>query len=113
MQRRNVALVILALLLCESANAVQQWDIFELSLRGAADDQSFTAVNLTAQFTSGETSMDVHGFYDGDGVYRIRFMPPSVGKWMYETHSDRAVLDHQRGEFVCDAPTALNHGPVR
>jgi hypothetical protein len=55
----------------------------------------------------------VPGFYDGDGVYRIRFSPPAVGKWTYSTHSTHAALDGKAGSFTVVTTTdPMNHGPV-
>jgi hypothetical protein len=54
----------------------------------------------------------VHGFYDGDGVYRIRFMPSAVGRWNFITQSNCAALSGISGSFDCLAPSLGNHGPV-
>ena len=40
------------------------------------------------------------GFYCGDGRYKVRFMPKSVGEWQYILESDISELDGQSGEFV-------------
>ena len=53
------------------------------------------------------------GFYDGDGVYRVRFMPDAEGEWTYRTRSNVAALDGLTGAFRCGPPSAGNHGPVR
>ena len=42
--------------------------------------------------TNGTASIEVPGFYDGEGVYRIRFMPPTQGPWRYETRSNKSEL---------------------
>jgi hypothetical protein len=93
--------------------AVEQWGIFEASFAGPTDGNPFVDVQLSAHFTSPAGSADVQGFYDGDGVYRIRFMPPSQGEWRFETQSNRPQLSGKTGEFTCEKPSALNHGPVR
>lgn len=59
------------------------------------------------------TTVEVGGFYDGAGTYRVRFAPPFVGRWVYTTHSNVAVLDGQTGGFDAVAASAGNHGPVR
>ena len=105
--------LLLVLLFSARARAIQQWDRFELSLPGPSDGKPFVDVSLTAHFTCGEQSIDVNGFYDGDGVYRIRLMPPTPGTWRYETHSNQPALDHKTGEFTCEKPATDNHGPVR
>lgn len=40
------------------------------------------------------------GFYCGNGQYKIRFMPKSVGEWQYVLQSDIPELNGQSGEFV-------------
>jgi hypothetical protein len=55
----------------------------------------------------------VDGFYDGDGVYRVRFMPDTPGQWSYTTHSNRQALDGRTGSFVAEPASGENHGPVR
>ncbi len=93
--------------------SVEQWNIFEVSLRGPADGNPFVDTELTARFSQGATAVEVTGFYDGDGVYRIRFMPERTGAWHYETRSNRAELNGQAGEITVTPAAAPNHGPVR
>jgi hypothetical protein len=93
--------------------AVEQWGIFELSLKGPTAGNPFTEVDLTGRFTQGDRTVNVTGFYDGDGVYRIRFMPEQRGEWRYETKSNRPELDGKSGQFDVTKPSAGNHGPVR
>jgi hypothetical protein len=57
--------------------------------------------------------VEVEGFYDGDGVYRVRFMPDELGNWSYTTSSNIGALDGKSGSFTVIAPTTGNHGPVR
>ncbi|HEY0947022.1 MAG TPA: DUF5060 domain-containing protein [Opitutaceae bacterium] len=93
--------------------AVEQWGVFELALPGPTDGNPFSDVRFTTTFSDGTRAIEVAGFYDGDGVYRVRFMPDRVGAWRYTTASDRAPLHQQRGEFTVHAPSPGNHGPVR
>jgi hypothetical protein len=107
-------LFVIALLIFTSrAAAVEQWSTYEITLPGPADGNPFVDTQLSATFSSGPVSLDAPGFYDGNGVYRIRFMPPTVGAWQYQTHSNRKQLDHQTGQFDCENSAAANHGPVR
>lgn len=91
----------------------EQWDIFELALNGDASGNPFQEVQLTAQFSYKHRVVEVDGFYDGDGVHRVRFMPDVQGEWRYRTQSNVAALDGVEGGFTCVAPSAGNHGPVR
>ncbi len=92
--------------------AVEQWGLFELALAGPADGNPFLEVRLTAVFTNGRRSVEVAGFYDGGGIYRIRFMPSEPGAWRYTTRSNRWPLADQTGAFDVTAATGKNHGPV-
>lgn len=92
---------------------VEQWGTFELTLSGPSKGNPFTEVELSARFTQAQQSLTVSGFYDGDGTYRIRFMPPTQGEWTYSTASNHAELTGKTGTFRVVAPTKSNHGPVR
>jgi hypothetical protein len=91
---------------------VEQWGLFEVALDGPRDGNPFTDVDLTARFSCGGASLDVGGFYDGDGVYRIRFMPPSQGDWQYVTRSNAQSLSDRTGGLHVAAVSGGNHGPV-
>ncbi len=94
-------------------NMVERWDIFELSLSGPKDGNPFLDVKLSARFRQDDRVVEPDGFYDGDGVYRIRFMPDQPGAWTYETESNVKELAGASGEFTCIEPSSGNHGPVR
>jgi hypothetical protein len=96
----------------ETPASVEQWDIFELSLTGPADGNPFVDVTLSAAFSFGDRTIEATGFYDGDGVYRVRFMPPAQGQWRYLTRSNRGELAGKSGQFVAAKPSPANHGPV-
>ncbi|MBZ5585088.1 MAG: DUF5060 domain-containing protein [Acidobacteriia bacterium] len=96
-----------------AADAVERWGVYEIVLKGPAGGNPFTGVRLGAQFRYRNRTVDVDGFYDGEGVYRVRFMPDETGEWTYVTSSNAAALDGQRGAFIAAAPSAGNHGPVR
>ncbi|MEU8147671.1 DUF5605 domain-containing protein [Nonomuraea sp. NPDC048901] len=89
-----------------------QWRTFELELHGPAHGNPFTEVTLRAEFRLGERSLAAHGFYDGDGVYRIRFLPDEEGDWTFQTFSNARSLDAIAGEFRCGPADSGDHGPV-
>jgi hypothetical protein len=91
----------------------EQWGVFEPELAGSAEGNPFLEVELTAQFSYKHRTIEVDGFYDGDGVYRIRFMSDTPGSWRYRTRSNRDELSGVEGTFTCTEPTPGNHGPVR
>jgi len=92
---------------------VEKWDYFEVQLSAPITGNPFLEVQFSAEFTHKHRTLIVDGFYDGGGIYKIRFMPESEGQWQFVTHSNVAALDNQRGEFYCTPPGANNHGPVR
>lgn len=92
--------------------SIERWGLFEVELRGSDAGNPFLDVELSATFTCGDTVIEPAGFYDGNGVYKIRCMPTTVGEWTYKTHSNLADLDSQTGTFTCVEPSEDNHGPV-
>lgn len=94
------------------SGTVEQWGLFEVSLRGPAAGNPFKEVTLGARFAYEHRTVEVKGFYDGGGVYRIRFMPDTVGRWTYTTVSSVPELNGKTGGFDCTPATPGNHGPV-
>lgn len=63
------------------------WGMFELELEGPREGNPFVDVTVSATFAHGGRHVTVEGFYDGNGTYRVRFMPDEIGEWRYETAS--------------------------
>lgn len=93
--------------------SIERWGLYELSATGPTDGNPFTDVHFRAEFRYEHRAIEVDGFYDGNGVYRVRFMPDMLGEWHCRTISNVAALDGQTGSFNCVEPSAGNHGPVR
>ena len=115
---RWLPLVLLAGALSLSAAAptvpqVEQWDVYEVVLKGPEEGNPFLDVRLAATFSDGHRTHEVDGFYDGEGVYRIRFMPEAPGSWRYETRSNRWDLTGRSGVFTVTPAREGNRGPVR
>ena len=91
----------------------ERWGIAEFSFCGPREGNPFLDVQFGAQFQVGHRTVDVEGFYDGEGVYRVRFMPDREGTWRYVTKSDCSALDGRTGEFACVAPSPGNHESSR
>lgn len=96
-----------------AAEETEKWGVFELELRGPGHGNPYVDVELSAEFTFGERALNISGFYDGEGVYRLRFMPDREGEWIYRTASNARSLDGIEGRFVCTSAGKSNHGPVR
>ncbi|WP_256762219.1 DUF5605 domain-containing protein [Cohnella sp. WQ 127256] len=92
---------------------VEQWGVYEIELQGPAHGNPFTDVSLGAEFYLEDRSIHVAGFYDGQGIYRIRFMPDTKGAWTFRTYSTARSLDGIEGAFHSIEPSSGNHGPLR
>lgn len=93
-------------------NTVEKWGIFEVSLKGPSAGNPFTEQSVSATFRSKNEIVTVDGFYDGDGVYKVRFMPSFTGDYVYETVGSFPEAE-SAGDFTVTEPTGNNHGPVR
>ncbi|MCK5701977.1 MAG: DUF5060 domain-containing protein, partial [Cyclobacteriaceae bacterium] len=92
---------------------VEQWDVYEVILNGPFSGNPYIDVELSAVFKNKEESVLVPGFYDGNGMYRIRFSPYVLGNWTYQTESNAPELSNKKGQLHCILPTGNNHGPVK
>ncbi len=104
------------LLVCSFSLYAQQetekWKVFELTLHGISTGNPFKEVQLSCRFIKDNDTISVSGFYDGNDVYKIRFMPQKEGKWTYLTTSNVKKLNNKKGSFVCTPALKSNHGPV-
>ncbi|WP_327581569.1 DUF5060 domain-containing protein [Nonomuraea sp. NBC_00507] len=91
--------------------SVERWCVHEIELTGPSDGNPFAEVELSARYTYRNRTVEAEGFYDGDGVYRIRFMPDREGSWEFVTRSNVPELDGYTGAF--EATPATSRGPVR
>lgn len=88
------------------------WDVFEAVLKGTSEGNPFTEQHVYGVFSSTKESVQTEGFYDGDGIYRIRFMPSYPGTYTFilkTTFDDKTYT----GTFFVKEPQKKNHGPVR
>ncbi|WP_299092248.1 DUF5605 domain-containing protein [uncultured Metabacillus sp.] len=92
---------------------VERWGRFEIELEGPDLGNPFIEVELKGIFTFGNRKIPADGFYDGNGKYRIRFMPDREGEWTFHTVSNHISLNGVTGSFMCTSPRENNHGPVQ
>jgi hypothetical protein len=75
---------------------IEVFEVLELVYNGPdlgeARDQSVFLLVVQGQ--------EFEGFYCGNGEYKVRFMPKSIGTWSYVTKSDIAELNGQTGSFT-------------
>jgi hypothetical protein len=92
---------------------VPRWGVVELVVDGPSHGNPFVDVELSATFRHGDLTLQAGGFYDGDGVYKIRLLAEHEGEWTFETSSTARSLDGLRGSVSIGPPAPGAHGPVR
>ncbi len=92
---------------------IKKWDFYEYSLSYQGAANPFIDVTLESRFTHQDRQVKVNGFYDGGGIFKLRFMPDREGEWQFTTFSNVATLDGKIGSFICAPASVGNHGPVR
>ena len=84
MKMAALAFIVVIPTLSFGMDKVETWDYYEVTLKGPTTGNPFKEVQLKATFTSDATQMQVKGFYNGNGIYLIRFMPDKTGIWRYD-----------------------------
>lgn len=91
---------------------VERWDILEVTLKGPEDGNPFVDQWVKGVFRGKNETVETMGFYDGQGVYKVRFMPSFQGEYTYET-SGSFPEAATSGTFTVTPAKEGNHGPVR
>lgn len=91
---------------------VEKWGIFEISCQGPTEGNPFAEQQISAEFFGKNEQVTVRGFYDGDGVYKVRFMPSFEGNYRFCLHTG-FLPETMTGVFQVLPPSNGNHGPVR
>lgn len=86
---------------------MKQYEMMELCFPGAEPVGSLVQVDVQAVFTCGEKAVTVKGFYDGNGIYKVRFLPDRIGTWSWKVTG----LVSGEGTFECEA--GEKHGMVQ
>ena len=92
---------------------VRQFDVFEISMKGPSVGNPFRDITLSATFRFKNRVLETEGFYDGNEIFRIRFMPDEQGDWSYETFSNKKELNGKKGNFTCIPNESGVHGQVK
>lgn len=98
-----LAVSFLALAACTHQPAVHIWETVELTFH-AKDryDNPYTDVELWVALTGPGFEKKVHGFWDGENIYRVRIMATSPGTWNWISHSnvEDGGLANKAGSFT-------------
>ncbi len=81
---------------------VGKWTRFEAALDNSTWQGNPFDVELKGTFHSPSgRSLTQWGFYAGDNIWKIFFMPDEIGTWTFRTQSPNSDLDGKRGSFTC------------
>lgn len=86
------------------AAQVEKWDLFEIEIQGKAEGNPFTDYEIQGVFTGKNETVTVDGFYDGDGIYRVRFMPSFEGEYSFKV-TGSFLKEEYEGGFTVTAPS--------
>ncbi|MFD1718046.1 DUF5605 domain-containing protein [Georgenia deserti] len=92
---------------------VPRWSPVEIRIDGPSHGNPFLDVELDSEVTNGERTLRVGGFYDGDGVWRVRFLAEAEGTWTVTMRSTARSLDGLTTSVEVGAAAPGSHGPVR
>ncbi|GAA0800242.1 DUF5605 domain-containing protein [Faecalicatena orotica] len=84
------------------------YEMFELTFSGPEPEGSWAETDITGIFRCGDDEKTVKGFYDGDGIYKVRFLPQRIGTYRWKVEG--AV--QAEGTEECTA-SDISHGMIR
>lgn len=91
---------------------VERWGVFEITCHGPSEGNPFLDQYIKGHFCSKNETVTAEGFYDGEGIYRIRFMPSFPGTYTFSVEGSFLEKEIQ-GTFLVIQASKNNHGPVR
>ncbi len=91
---------------------VEKWGIQEIVCQGYSTGNPYVDFHIKGRFRSKNQSMTVDGFYDGNGIYKVRFMPSFEEDYNFEITGNFSDETYS-GSFTVTQAAINNHGPVR
>lgn len=91
---------------------VERWSVYERAVTATVTGNPFTDHSIRGIFSSKSEQQTVDGFYDGNGVYKVRFMPSFIEEYTYRLEAD-FLEEPETGSFTVSPASSGNHGPVR
>ena len=94
----------------------ERWGVWEICIPGPEEGENgagnpFTDQWIRGTFTGKNEEKTVTGFYDGNGNYRLRFMPSFEERYSFRVETSFGSCEE--GSFEVTPPQEGNHGPVR
>ena len=91
---------------------MKQYEMTEFTFHAAPPALSQVSVDLAGFFEKDGKTVEVKGFYAGDGVYRLRFLPEEAGEYAY-TIRGACLEEAESGRLMVEPAEEGRHGPVR
>jgi len=106
---------------------IERYGLFEVECLGCSEGNPYIERHLKGVFRGKHEEVTVRGFYDGNGSYKVRFMPSFEGEYEYriygningDTDAEKCCeyegVEHTtiaEGTFTVIPPAEDNHGPV-
>ena len=92
---------------------MEKWDVLEVTVEGHSDKNPFVDYEIQGIFTGKHETVTVDGFYDGEGVYKVRYMPSFVELYTFEVTGSAIDGEVLTGKFQVTPASEENHGPIR
>lgn len=96
----------------EYQKEAERWGIQEIAVKGPEEGNPFTEHWIRGVFQGKNEKKEAEGFYDGEGIYRVRFMPSFEGEYTFRVEADFLEAPME-GAFRALPAAQGNHGPVR
>ena len=91
---------------------VEKWGIQEISINVPEEGNPYIQCHISGIFTGKDEQIKTDGFYDGNGIYKIRFMPSFEGEYQFRLEGSCPDHENTTGSFQVLPPSSDNHGPV-
>ena len=92
--------------------SVEKWGVFEFCSEGTTAGNPFLERRITALIESDSERKTVNGFYDGNGIYKVRFMPSFEEEYHFTVCGNFSDSKYE-GTFSVTPPSENNHGCVK
>ena len=92
---------------CKYTESVEKWGTFEAEMPGKHEGNPFTDYAIQGTFKGKEETKTVDGFYDGDGIYRVRFMPSFEGVYIFVIKGSFSVVVYTGAFYVSSAVVGI------
>lgn len=98
--------------ICAYKHEVERWSFVEVVCQGFTKGNPFTDYSIQGIFSSKHEIKRIQGFYDDNGIYKIRFMPSFLGNYTFSISGSFSAEIYE-GLFSVTPAKNHNHGPVR